>query len=108
MYCRTCGCKLDENAEVCMECGCKPLTGKSYCQNCGAKTIEQQELCIQCGVLLKSTISDKSNQPISMIQAILIIALVIVYIVLMFAFPPLLIVSAIIGIISGKKKKDKR
>lgn len=107
MYCRTCGSKLDENAEVCTECGCKPLAGKSYCQNCGVKTLEQQELCTQCGVQLKSATSGESKKPISMIQAILIIALVIAYLILMFAFPPLLIITAIIGIISGKKKKSK-
>ncbi len=57
MYCRTCGSKLAENAEVCVKCGCKPLIGKAYCQNCGAKTIEQQELCTQCGARLKSTMT---------------------------------------------------
>lgn len=57
MYCRTCGKKLVENAEVCVSCGCKPLIGKSYCQNCGAKTIERQELCTQCGARMKSTMT---------------------------------------------------
>lgn len=57
MYCRTCGKKLMENAEVCVNCGCKPLIGRAYCQNCGAKTIERQELCTQCGARLKSTMT---------------------------------------------------
>ena len=42
MYCRTCGNKINDNAEICVKCGCKPLIGKSYCQNCGADTTEQQ------------------------------------------------------------------
>lgn len=53
MYCRTCGTKLHDNAEMCIKCGCRPLTGKSYCQSCGTPTRENQELCVKCGEVLK-------------------------------------------------------
>ncbi len=53
MYCRTCGTKLHDNAEMCTKCGCRPLTGKSYCQSCGVPTRENQELCVKCGEPLK-------------------------------------------------------
>lgn len=56
MYCRTCGNKVNDNAEICVKCGCKPLIGKCYCQNCGASTTEQQEMCTQCGTRLKTIV----------------------------------------------------
>ena len=58
MYCRTCGNKINDNAEICVKCGCKPLIGKSYCQNCGAGTTEQQEMCTKCGTRLKTIVYD--------------------------------------------------
>lgn len=61
MYCRTCGNKVNDNAEICVKCGCRPLTGRSYCQNCGAKTAEQQVMCIRCKAALKSA-AEKSVQ----------------------------------------------
>lgn len=61
MYCRTCGNKVNDNAEVCIKCGCKPLIGKSYCQNCGTKTTAQQVMCTKCRATLKST-TTKSGQ----------------------------------------------
>ena len=62
MYCRTCGNKINDNAEICVKCGCKPLIGKSYCQNCGADTTEQQEMCTNCGSRLKTIVN---NDPIN-------------------------------------------
>lgn len=57
MYCRTCGSKVNDKAEVCVKCGCKPLIGKAYCQNCGAKTTTQQAMCTRCKATLKSTVT---------------------------------------------------
>ena len=54
MYCRTCGNKINDNAEICVKCGCKPLIGKDYCQSCGTKTTQKQEACIKCGKRLLS------------------------------------------------------
>lgn len=61
MYCRVCGNKISDNAEVCIKCGCKPLIGKSYCQNCGAITTAQQVMCTKCKSNLKS-VATKNNQ----------------------------------------------
>lgn len=55
MYCRTCGNRINDNAEICIKCGCKPLVGKAFCQNCGAKTLGQQAVCTKCGISLKSS-----------------------------------------------------
>lgn len=57
MYCRTCGNKINDNAEICVKCGCKPLIGKDFCQNCGAKTLPQQQVCSKCNIKLKSTMT---------------------------------------------------
>ena len=54
MYCRTCGSKVNDNAEICVKCGCKPLVGKDFCQVCGTKTNTQQQVCAKCGSKLKS------------------------------------------------------
>lgn len=54
MYCRTCGNKLNDGADVCMNCGCVPQKGHSYCQNCGAETTENQDICVKCGCKLKN------------------------------------------------------
>lgn len=62
MYCRTCGKKLADHAEICVNCGCKPFIGRVYCQNCGAETIERQELCTQCGAWLRSTMTPEQKR----------------------------------------------
>lgn len=107
MYCRTCGKKLMDNAEVCIDCGCNPLAGKSYCQNCGAKTIEQQELCTQCGVRLRFSAHSRSNPSNNLILAAIIgVPLGLLALAIMIAFPPLfLIVGLVSSIIASKKKK---
>ena len=35
MYCRTCGNKMNDNAEICVKCGVKRNVGADYCQVCG-------------------------------------------------------------------------
>ena len=57
MYCRTCGNKINDNAEICVKCGCKPLIGKDYCQSCGARTTQKQEACTKCGKRLLSVMT---------------------------------------------------
>lgn len=61
MYCRTCGNKMNDNAEICVKCGCRPLIGREFCQVCGAPTTERQELCIKCGSMLKQSTGKSSN-----------------------------------------------
>lgn len=49
MYCRTCGSKLNDNAEICVKCGVKKNVGTNYCQVCGAKTTADMKNCSKCG-----------------------------------------------------------
>jgi hypothetical protein len=52
VYCRSCGKKVAEKAEICVNCGVRPLAERNFCQECGAETKPNQELCIKCGVRL--------------------------------------------------------
>ena len=61
MYCRICGNKVNDKAEICVKCGCRPLSGKDFCQNCGARTLAQQAVCTKCGIGLKYF--DTANKP---------------------------------------------
>lgn len=65
MYCRTCGNKINDNAEICVKCGCKPLVGKAFCQSCGAKTTQQQMMCTKCGVRLKSATTTAQKKQVA-------------------------------------------
>ena len=49
MYCRTCGNKMNDNAEICVKCGVKRNVGNAYCQICGAHTDETMTFCSECG-----------------------------------------------------------
>ncbi len=62
MYCRTCGSRVNDNAEICVKCGCRPLSGKAFCQNCGTKTFAQQAVCTKCGISLKSLATANSTK----------------------------------------------
>lgn len=64
MYCRTCGNKINDNAEICVKCGCKPLIGEDFCQSCGTKTTSQQQKCSKCGVKLKSIMSTTQKKKV--------------------------------------------
>lgn len=57
MYCRTCGSKMNENAELCVKCGVRKNVGTEYCQVCGAKTTASMTNCKKCGAKLKKAIS---------------------------------------------------
>jgi RNA polymerase subunit RPABC4/transcription elongation factor Spt4 len=54
MFCRNCGKKINEKAEICVNCGVRPLAERKFCQECGAETKQNQELCVKCGVRLKT------------------------------------------------------
>ena len=62
MYCRTCGNKMNENAEICVKCGVKRNVGNNYCQICGAKTDESMSKCSKCGAILKKSMSSVQLQ----------------------------------------------
>ena len=54
MYCRHCGEKLEDNAEICFNCGNNPQEGELYCPNCGAQTTMEMVQCLNCGRKLKT------------------------------------------------------
>lgn len=57
MYCRTCGSKMNDNAELCVKCGVRKNVGTEYCQVCGAKTTANMANCKKCGAKLKKAIT---------------------------------------------------
>lgn len=57
MYCRTCGNKMNDNAEICVKCGVKKNVGEAFCQVCGAKTIAGMTNCKKCGAKLMKAMS---------------------------------------------------
>lgn len=62
MYCRTCGNKMNDNAEICVKCGVKRNVGKDYCQVCGSKTLETMINCKKCGAKLMKSMSTAQIQ----------------------------------------------
>ena len=57
MYCRTCGNKINDNAEICVKCGVKKNVGIDFCQVCGAKTTSGMTNCEKCGARLMKAMS---------------------------------------------------
>ena len=52
MYCRTCGNKMNDNAELCVKCGVRRNVGTDYCQVCGKPTLDTMTNCKSCGAKL--------------------------------------------------------
>ena len=52
MYCRTCGNKMNDNAELCVKCGVRRNVGTYYCQVCGKPTLDTMTNCKSCGAKL--------------------------------------------------------
>ena len=57
MYCRTCGNKINDNAEICVKCGVRRNVGEDFCQACGAKTVAGMTVCKKCGKKLMKSLS---------------------------------------------------
>lgn len=57
MFCRNCGNKMADIADVCVACGSKRNKGKNYCPSCGEKTNTQADYCIKCGVKLSNSLN---------------------------------------------------
>lgn len=57
MYCRTCGNKINDNAEICVKCGVRRNVGEDFCQACGAKTVAGMTVCKKCGKKLMKALS---------------------------------------------------
>ena len=57
MYCRTCGNKMNDNAELCVKCGVRRNVGDDFCQVCGARTVAGMTACKKCGAKLMKAMS---------------------------------------------------
>lgn len=52
MYCRNCGLKIEDQAEICPQCQSNPIEGNHFCQTCGFATQAADVLCNKCGAKL--------------------------------------------------------
>ena len=57
MYCRTCGNKMHNDAEICVKCGVRRNVGTDYCQVCGTRTLANMTNCKKCGARLLKSLS---------------------------------------------------
>lgn len=57
MYCRNCGCELNDNQAVCLKCGAKVGVGNTHCANCGKEVDKNAAFCLNCGAAIKKGIS---------------------------------------------------
>ncbi len=57
MFCRTCGNKMNDNAEICVKCGVRKNVGSDYCQVCGGKTTATMTTCPKCHARLIKALS---------------------------------------------------
>lgn len=65
MYCRTCGNKMNDNAEICVKCGVKRNIGTEYCQVCGSNTTDKMQYCEKCGAkLMRSYTTDQMQEKV--------------------------------------------
>lgn len=49
MFCKTCGCQLNENQAICLNCGVKVGEGFRFCAFCGAEVNPNAAVCLTCG-----------------------------------------------------------
>ncbi|MBR6917250.1 MAG: zinc-ribbon domain-containing protein [Clostridia bacterium] len=49
-FCRNCGAKISDEAEICISCGVAKGNGDKFCPNCGSETSSNQAVCLKCGV----------------------------------------------------------
>jgi len=49
MFCRNCGSRISEYAQVCPNCGTIVASDSRYCPNCGGETPPGAAFCPQCG-----------------------------------------------------------
>ena len=55
MYCRSCGCIMDENLPKCPNCEAEGGKGDLYCSNCGTVVREGAESCDKCGFVFNAS-----------------------------------------------------
>lgn len=52
MFCKNCGCPMDNIQTVCIKCGAPKGAGNRFCPNCGAQTAPGAYVCVKCGAPL--------------------------------------------------------
>lgn len=60
MYCRQCGCEMNEGQDYCIKCGFAKGKGSSFCPTCGVEVLPEQDVCVNCGMSLAKNFK---NQP---------------------------------------------
>lgn len=65
MFCKSCGCTLDENAKFCVKCGTAvdaaalAETKKVFCKACGSKLEDGMTFCCNCGAPVQDASKEK-------------------------------------------------
>lgn len=84
MYCRTCGNKMNDNAEICVKCGVKRDVGNDFCQVCGAKNLTNMTNCKKCGAKLIRAISSSQIKNKAVLNSKCILGMVLLLICILF------------------------
>lgn len=87
MYCRTCGNKMNDNAEICVKCGVRKNVGFDYCQVCGARTTSSMVNCKKCGAKLMKAMSSTQVKKKLYQKARKLSVLFYLYLVLYYCLP---------------------
>lgn len=65
MFCKSCGCTLDENAKFCVKCGTAvdaaalAETKKVFCKACGSELEDGMTFCCNCGAPVQDASKEK-------------------------------------------------
>lgn len=65
MFCKSCGCTLDENAKFCVKCGTTvdaaalAETKKVFCKACGSELEDGMTFCCNCGAPVQDASKEK-------------------------------------------------
>ena len=52
MFCRNCGCPMNDNQAICLRCGVETGQGVTFCSNCGQPVYPGAAVCLKCGVAI--------------------------------------------------------
>lgn len=69
MFCKKCGARISEFAQVCPSCGAIVSPDNSFCPNCGGQTPRGAAFCPQCGYSMSHRGPIQANQQKSKIAA---------------------------------------
>lgn len=65
MFCKSCGCTLDENAKFCVKCGTAVDVAelaeakKVFCKACGSELEDGMTFCCNCGAPVQDASKEK-------------------------------------------------